>query len=70
MAIPLLKSLEKFDKINQDYIAKEFAENYYNDRHRGYGPSMHRKLMDVKENGNWFSHKSNAFNSSFIISNQ
>lgn len=62
MAIPLLKSLEQFNDINQDYIAQEFAENYFNDRHRGYGPSMHRKLMNIKENGNWLEISKASFN--------
>lgn len=49
MAIPLLESLEQFGEINQDFIAFKFAENYVKDRHRGYGPSMHRKLIEIYE---------------------
>jgi len=62
MAIPLLKSLIQFDQINQDFVAQEFAENYKKDRHRGYGPSMHRKLMDIKEKGNWLEISKSSFN--------
>jgi len=62
MAIPLLKSFEKFGDINQDYIATEFAENYIKDRHRGYGPSMHRKLMNIKEDGHWLEISKSSFN--------
>jgi len=41
MSIAIFKSLEKFGKINQDFLAQEFTKNYYLDFNRGYGPSMH-----------------------------
>ncbi|NHN25442.1 crystallin J1 [Flavobacterium jejuense] len=62
MAIPLLKSLELFQEINQDYIAKEFALNYEKESSRGYGPSMHRKLMEMKVSSNWLAISKASFN--------
>ncbi|MFK7114296.1 ADP-ribosylglycohydrolase family protein [Flavobacterium oreochromis] len=62
MAIPLLKSLEKFQEINQDFIANEFAINYEKDFRRGYGPSMHRKLKEMKETSNWLNISKSSFN--------
>ena len=62
MAISLLKSLEQFNEINQDYVAKAFAENYFKDKHRGYGPSMHRKLMSIQEGDNWLELSKASFN--------
>lgn len=55
MAIPIVKSLEIYGEINQDYVAEELAENYALDPNRGYGPSMHRKLRGIKEGGDWLS---------------
>ncbi len=69
MAIPILQSLEKYGEINQDFIAAKFAENYSKDRHRGYGPSMHRKLMDFKENKDWLSISKSSFNGTGSMGN-
>ncbi|WP_165872134.1 ADP-ribosylglycohydrolase family protein [Tenacibaculum sp. M341] len=69
MAIPILQSLEEFGEVNQDFIAVKFAENYEKDRHRGYGPSMHRKLMDMKGNTDWLSISKSSFNGSGSMGN-
>ena len=53
MAIAVFKSLEKFGKINQDFLAEEFTKNYYLDINRGYGPSMHQYFRAVKEGESW-----------------
>ncbi|WP_144281308.1 ADP-ribosylglycohydrolase family protein [Chryseobacterium echinoideorum] len=53
MAIAIFKSLEKFGKINQDFLAEEFTKNYYLDINRGYGPSMHQYFRTVKNGENW-----------------
>ena len=37
MSIAIYRSLEEFGEINQDFIAKEFAQNYHDDFRRGYG---------------------------------
>lgn len=53
MSIAVFKSLEKFSKINQDFLAEEFTRNYYLDINRGYGPSMHQYFRAVKGGENW-----------------
>ncbi len=53
MSIAVFKSLEKFNKINQDFLAEEFTRNYYLDINRGYGPSMHQYFRAVKGGENW-----------------
>ncbi|MGR3855453.1 ADP-ribosylglycohydrolase family protein [Chryseobacterium indologenes] len=53
MSIAIFKSLEKFEKIDQDFLAKEFTKNYYKDINRGYGPSMHQYFREVKSGENW-----------------
>ncbi|MCD0477017.1 ADP-ribosylglycohydrolase family protein [Chryseobacterium sp. LC2016-29] len=53
MAIAVFKSLEKFGKINQVFLAEEFTKNYYLDINRGYGPSMHRYFRAIKNGDNW-----------------
>lgn len=53
MTIAVVKSLEKFGKINQDFLAEEFTKNYYLDISRGYGPSMHQYFRAVKEGESW-----------------
>lgn len=53
MAIAVFKSLEKFGKISQDFLAEEFTKNYYLDINRGYGPSMHQYFREVKDGENW-----------------
>lgn len=52
MAIAIFKSLEKFGKINQDFLADEFTKNYYLDINRGYGSSMHQYFRAVKNGEN------------------
>ncbi|GAA5091765.1 ADP-ribosylglycohydrolase family protein [Chryseobacterium ginsengisoli] len=53
MAIAVFKSLEKFGKINQGFLAEEFTKNYYFDINRGYGPSMHQYFRETKSGENW-----------------
>lgn len=53
MAITVFKSLEKFGKIDQDFLAEEFTKNYYLDINRGYGPSMHQYFRAIKSGENW-----------------
>jgi len=53
MAIAIFKSLEKFEEINQDFLAEEFTKNYHLDINRGYGPSMHQYFRAVKSGDNW-----------------
>lgn len=53
IAIAVFKSLEKFGKSNQDFMAEEFTKNYYLDINRGYGPSMHQYFRAVKGGERW-----------------
>ncbi|KAA0129815.1 hydrolase [Chryseobacterium sp. SN22] len=53
MAIAVFRSLEKFGKIDQDFLAEEFTKNYHLDINRGYGPSMHRYFREVKSGERW-----------------
>lgn len=53
MAIAVFKSLEKFGKMNQDFLAEEFTKNYYLDINRGYGPSMHQYFRAIKNRDSW-----------------
>lgn len=53
MAIAVLRSLEKFGEIDQDFLAEEFTKNYHLDINRGYGPSMHRYFREVKSGEHW-----------------
>lgn len=53
MAIAVFKSLEKFGKINQDFLAEEFTKNYYLDINRGYGASMHQYFRAIKNRDSW-----------------
>jgi ADP-ribosylglycohydrolase len=53
MSIAVFKSLEKFGKINQDFLAEEFTKNYYLDINRGYGPSMHQYFRAIKSGDDW-----------------
>ncbi|WP_299622022.1 ADP-ribosylglycohydrolase family protein [uncultured Tenacibaculum sp.] len=69
MAIPLLKSLELFGEINQDFVANQFAQNFLKDRHRGYGPSMHRKLLEFDVNKNWLEISKSSFNGTGSMGN-
>ena len=44
MAIGIYSILEKYGKIDQDELARVFAENYARDWHRGYGGTAHSVL--------------------------
>lgn len=53
MAIGIYRTLEKYGKIEQDELAKVFAENYALDWHRGYGGTAHSILRDIGEGKDW-----------------
>ncbi len=61
MAIGIYRVLEKHGKIDQDELAKVFAENYALDWHRGYGGTAHSILRSIGEGTNWREAASNAF---------
>ncbi|SRR6266851_948218 len=47
MAISIVSTLEEHAEINQNHLARSFAENY--DSSRGYGPAMHELLWKIKQ---------------------
>ena len=61
MAIGIYRILEKYGKINQDELARVFAENYELDWHRGYGGTAHSILRSIGEGNNWRKVASGAF---------
>lgn len=61
MAIGIYRILEKYGKINQDELARVFAENYALDWHRGYGGTAHSILRSIGEGNNWRKVASEAF---------
>lgn len=61
MAIGIYRILEKYGKIDQDELAKVFADNYELDWHRGYGGTAHSILRSIKEGHNWRETASEAF---------
>lgn len=61
MAIGIYRILEKYGKIDQDELAKVFAENYALDWHRGYGGTAHSILRSIGEGKDWRAAASEAF---------
>lgn len=61
MAIGIYRILETYGKIDQDALARVFAENYALDWHRGYGGTAHSILRSIKEGQNWRNAASEAF---------
>jgi ADP-ribosylglycohydrolase len=61
MAIGIYQILKKYDKIDQDELAKVFAENYRLDWHRGYGGTAHSILRSIGEGKDWRKAASEAF---------
>jgi ADP-ribosylglycohydrolase len=61
MALSIVSILKQYQQINQDELAKSFAELY--DMERGYGAAMHRLLTDIRDyNQNWRLLAGNLFN--------
>ena len=53
MALGLLEMLQQYGRVEQDHLAQTFATNYWVDPQRGYGPSMHTLLQDIRHGGHW-----------------
>ena len=61
MALSIVSILQQYQEINQDELAKSFAEYY--DIERGYGAAMHRLLTEIRDNNtNWRQLAGNLFN--------
>ncbi len=61
MAIGIYRILRKYGEINQDELAKVFAENYALDWHRGYGGTAHSILRSIGEGRSWREAAGSAF---------
>lgn len=53
MSIAIYQSLEKFGRIDPDFLAHTFAQNYQKDSYRGYGGTMHSILRDLGAGKDW-----------------
>jgi ADP-ribosylglycohydrolase len=53
MAVTLVRVLAGAGRVDQDALAAGFGAAYRADRHRGYGPGMHRLLPRYREGGEW-----------------
>jgi ADP-ribosylglycohydrolase len=51
MALSLVASLGRFERIEQDWLAQSFAEHY--EHSRGYGVGMYRLLQQVQQGKHW-----------------
>lgn len=61
MGIGVYNILSKFGAIDQDELAKEFADNYALDNYRGYGGTAQRILRDIAEGAYWLEASSGVF---------
>src|SRR5262249_17076110 len=59
MALSITSVLLQRQCIEQDILAQSFAEYY--DPDRGYGPAMHRLLIQIREGEDWKDIASNQF---------
>ncbi len=51
MTLSIVSNLRQFGAINQDVLARSFAQRY--DYERAYGPSMHRALGRIRDGEDW-----------------
>lgn len=59
MALSILSILRQHGTIEQERLANSFAERY--DPSRGYGPSMHQLLRNIRAGQNWRKAATNQF---------
>lgn len=59
MAMSIVSILRQYERVNQDELAKSFAERY--DNSRGYGPSMHGLLHQIRHGEPWKEAASSLF---------
>ena len=50
-ALSVVGSLARFGHIDQDWLARSFAEQYTSER--GYGPAMHGLLREIGDGADW-----------------
>ena len=61
MAIGVYNTLSRMGTIDQDALAKEFADNYQVDNYRGYGATAQRILRNIAEGMYWMEASSGVF---------
>lgn len=53
MALSIVEVLSEFGEIEQDALAKAFANRFTADPRRGYGSGVYRLLTQISEGGDW-----------------
>ena len=61
MGIGVYNILSRFGTIDQDELAKQFADNYLADENRGYGATARRILRRIAEGGDWIEESNSVF---------
>lgn len=59
MALSIVSTLRRYREINQDELAKSFAERY--EQNRGYGAAMHGLLADIRNGKPWHESASTLY---------
>lgn len=59
MALSIVASLYRFGKIDQDWLASDFAAHF--SYHRGYGPAMHLLLPRIWQGADWRAEAQSLF---------
>lgn len=53
MALSIVEVLREYERIEQDALARSFAQRYVDAPHRGYGGGAHRLLGALARGGEW-----------------
>ncbi len=53
MALSIVSILRQYGRIDQERLARSFAERYAQQPGRGYGPAMHRLLPQIQNGAAW-----------------
>ena len=61
MAISIIETLDKFRRIEQDYLAQMFAQRYIEEPNRGYGSNAARTLKEISQGVDWKQASNRAF---------
>ena len=61
MAISIVETLDKFKRIEQDYLAMMFARRYIEEPNRGYGSNAGRTLQEISQGVDWRQASNRAF---------
>ena len=61
MAISIVETLNKFRRIEQDYLAMMFARKYIEEPNRGYGSNAGKALKEISQGVDWRQVSNRAF---------